>query len=252
MPLHERVGEIFLANEPAQARTDFSVSLARFLVPDIGTDRNGLRVVLLVESPHTHEICCGYPLAGVSGTRIRNALNRHYTERLHRRSLPNQPIGRLVHDENPNLLRLGIMNVSQLPFQGIAYRPFRNNACEYGCIPREENDCRDHPQWNNYTGHMNTIRKPAQTRRDPNRQTLDDAIVEDLRGRLSNLFEINPNAKLVICGEVAAAFYMKACGAYLPHPSRSNWQTLNQRQQQCLQDIVARLCRPASRRPVPE
>ena len=56
MPLLQSIGELF--------STDFSDSLERFHVPDSGTDRGGLRVVLLVESPNTHEVWYRYPLAG--------------------------------------------------------------------------------------------------------------------------------------------------------------------------------------------
>ena len=51
--LHQRVGRIFIETEEREA---FSNGLRRFLVPDRGTDRYELRVVLLVESPHFHEI----------------------------------------------------------------------------------------------------------------------------------------------------------------------------------------------------
>lgn len=249
MPLHERVGEIFLANNPAQERTDFSDSLARFLVDDIGTtDREELSVVLLVESPHIHEILYRYPLAGGAGICVRDILGKTAN-----RLFPNEPIGKSIYDDHPDFLRLGVMNVSRLPMQDDAYRPFRNDACEYGFIPQEENgDCRDDPEWNNYTGHMNTIRKPALTRIDPDRQALDNAIVEDLRGRLSCLHENYPDILLVCCGvEVAQSFYNKAANwepvivmpdaCNLPHPSRNGWQTLNPQEGQCLQDIVARL-----------
>ena len=84
MLLNERVGAILLANEPPQARNTFSNSLKRFLVKDAGifepgtnTVRNELRVVLLVESPHTDEVKLSedihnrYPLAGRTGRDVR-------------------------------------------------------------------------------------------------------------------------------------------------------------------------------------
>lgn len=240
MPLNERVGEIFIE---AAARAAFSESLARFLVEDAGifepgtdTVRDELRVVLLVASPHTDEVRDGYPLAGSSGTRVRNALDRCYTEG----PLPNEPIGSLIYDNHPNFFRLGIMNVSWLPFEREAYEP-----C---CVPCRENDCRNHPEWPNYRIHMNTIfQHPERGRRNRrNCKYLDDAIAADLRGRLEYLHESNPDVLLARCGEVAQKFYEKAgidmpyCD--LPHPANRGrggdlWHNLDCGNA-CLQNII--------------
>lgn len=191
MPLHQRIGSIFHANGDTNARRDFSNSLKRFLVKDIGTNRDELRVVLLVESPHTHEIGYRYPLAGETGRHIRCIIDRLTTSRV----LPYGPIGRLVHDghlggnpsrdgNHPGFLRLGIMNVSRLPFQGKAY----------DCVPWENGDCRGHDGWNNYIRCMEHIKRSPQVQkykgfrdsrplRDELNQ-LQDAIAEDLRSRL--------------------------------------------------------------------
>ena len=233
--LHQKVGEIFIA---AEERADFSASLARFFVPDIGTDRNGLRVVLLVASPHTDEVRDGYPLAGNAGTRARNALNRCYTEG----SLPEGPIGRSVYCDHPDFLRLGIMNVSGLPFEEEAYEP-----C---CVPCGENDCRNRPEWAGYKQHMNTIfNGPKRDRRNHrNCQKLDDAITVDLRRRLDCLHIRNPNVRLVRCGNVAQEFYRKAINrptCDLSHPANRGeggelWENLDC-QNACLRNIVTAL-----------
>ena len=240
MPLLQRIGEIFLANETAQAREDFSTSLERFLVPDRGTDRNGLSVVLLVESPHTDEvgpceIVNRYPLAGHTGQYVRGKL-REWIPGL---NLPGQhSIGWLVHEGHPSVQTLGIMNVSWLPFLSDAYT--------YDCIPdRGAGDCRHLPAWPNYEAHMRTIKRgpcvPAVNRRIAECRELDRAITTDLRRRLVTLHRNHPAALLVRCGPVAKAFYEKAVTCDLPHPSHSNWQTFSQRQEQCLQTIIDRL-----------
>ena len=104
MPLLQRVGEIFIEVEEREA---FTNSLERFHVDDIGTtDQQELSVVLLVESPHTHEVGYQYPLAGNTGRYVTGMLGNAVSG----------PIGRFVHDGH-HFLRLGIMNVSRLPFQ---------------------------------------------------------------------------------------------------------------------------------------
>ena len=235
--LLDSIGGIFDQN--------FSTSLARFRVQDTGIDQAGLGVVLLVESPHTYEVCHGYPLAGPQANRA----GRHVRDKLVEwgLTLPERPIGELVHQGNA-VQALGIMNVSQLPFQETAY----------DCTPWAENDCRDRgDEWEDYIGYMNTIvGNPGAVNRDDTRcQDLDDAIATDLGGRLTALCTNNPDVLLVRCGRVAKKFHEKTgitrlhtCD--LPHPTRPakpsihrerGWQTLNGQETQCLQSIVDRL-----------
>ena len=265
MPLNERVGRIFIE---AGARAAFSASLARFLVEDAGifvpgtnAVRNELRVVLLVESPHTHEVGYRYPLAGNTGRHVRDVLNGGENR------LPGGPIGRFVYDgrlgglvDNPEFLRLCIMNVSQLPFQEIAY----------DCIPwGGEDDCRNSGIWRDYLKCMEHIgdtprvenyrgfeysdeagRRRFGRLRDEINQ-LQNEIVEDLRGRLGCLHGNNLDVLLVRCGGIANKFYRRAISREpvivmpntcdLPHPSKNGWQTLNPQERQCLQNIVAHL-----------
>lgn len=78
---------------------------------------------------------------------------------------------------------------------------------------------------------------------------LEKAIVEDLRARLTSLFDCHPYVRLVRCGEVAESFYAKACmsDTYLPHPSINGWANLSEEEKQCLQDIIRRLWPPRGR-----
>ena len=232
--LLHRIGGIF--------SNDFSNSLKRFLVPDRGTGRRyELRVVLLVESPHIDEIepskiCNRYPLAGDSGKEVKNKFMKWWPEL----KLPNKPIGKLVHYDNSAVNWLGIMNVSQLPFQEGAYS-----------IP-EGKGCRNHKYWCKYKDYMKTIRgNPYADRTCEKRKKLDDAIAEDLRGRLEFLHRNLPDVLLVRCGEVAKAFYMKAIemNAYLPYPTSPKkkeepWEDLNPQQNACLQNIRGRILPP--------
>ena len=223
--LLDSIGGIFDQN--------FSTSLARFRVEDAGiiepgtdTVRNELRVVLLVESPHTDEVGLSdeihnrHPLEGSAGRHVRDILEQ---EQL---ALPDEPIGRLVHRVDDTVRGLGIMNVSQLPFQKEPYRNQDNGICH-------------NQHWKDYIKCMEIIRKdPVARKRKCNKcQRLDDAIVEDLRRRLRSLCRRNSDVRLVPCGEVASTFYTKTKERYLPHPSRNGWQTLNCEERQCLQNI---------------
>ena len=229
--LLQRIGEIF--------DDDFSKKLERCRVPDRGTYLDELRVVLLVESPHTDEVrpplCCDrYPLAGEAGKFTRGILDK-YLRSIGGIELPDLPIGKLVHIGCPHFIRqLGIMNVSQLPFQESAYQ----EVCDAGITDSEN--------FTNYKGYMNTIKNNpfALTRTEESCKMLDNAISEDLRVRLIYLYERKPDVLLIRCGEVAQGFYMKACmmNNYFPYPARHRrWNDLDYQERVCLQNIIARI-----------
>ena len=254
MRLHERIGEIFLANETDEVQAAFSASLARFRVEDAGifapdgvTVRNELRVVLLVESPHTDEVGLSdeihnrHPLEGSAGRHVRDILEQGQLD------LPDEPIGRLVHRVDDTVRGLGIMNVSQLPFQETPYIQYNNDV--------RQNQC-----WNSYIRCMKHIKKSPGTIGyrgfNPNRclrteiNRLQCAIVDDLRRRLRVLHGRRHNVLLARCGEVAQAFHEKTgivmphtCD--LPHPTNHGsggelWRNLNC-EDHPLQEIINRL-----------
>ena len=232
--LLDSIGGIFDQN--------FSTSLARFRVPDIGIDQAGLGVVLLVESPHTHEVCHHYPLAGPRETDAGRIVRDKLMECRQASQLPERPIGRLVL-QGDTVQQLGIMNVSQLPFLGAAY----------DCTPWAENDCRGrYDEWRHYIGYMKTIVENPGARRRVHARCLqlDNAIATDLGDRLANLHTNNPDVLLVRCGRAAQAFYGKTditmlhtCN--LPHPTNrgsggERWQDLDCEAPR-LQEIINRL-----------
>lgn len=244
--LHKLVGRIFLKDD--KARAAFSVGLKRFLVPDRGTTQMGLEVVLLLESPHTDEvepenIRDRYPLAGNAGREVRDQL-AVYGPRL---GLPELPIGQLVHQKAEAVRRLGVMNVSQLPLQSGPYGTCPNLRCASGdrwCdYIRCMNHIRDRPHVKHYQGSGSSDTKRGHLKLEMNQ--LNDAITRDLRQRLRAL---RPSVLIVPCGNVAAAFYMKALIARLPHPtSRPNgerergWRALDWEEKGHLRNIVGRL-----------
>lgn len=228
--LHQRATRIFTKDK--DAHNAFSISLGRFLVPDSEHAKEP-GVVLLLESPHVHEVRYGYPLAGYTGTDVRDALGKEA-----RRLFPNEPIGRSIHWRHPDFLRLGVMNVSQLPFQHQAYD-----------FPpaREAEDCRDHAHWNCYLAHMKTICEgpSAASRSNPRCGELEEAIIGDLRRRLSDLRRSDPSVILVRCGDVAQRFYEKAGvtvpNVCLPHPAKGGWTNLQDKERRALRNVIDRL-----------
>ena len=166
------------------------------------------------------EIHNRHPLEGSAGRHVRDILEQGQL------ALPAEPIGRLVHRVDDTVRGLGIMNVSQLPFQKELYRNQDNGICH-------------NQHWKDYIKCMEIIRKdPVARKRKCNKcQRLDDAIVEDLRRRLRSLCRRNSDVRLVPCGEVASTFYTKTKERYLPHPSRNGWEELNDQETQCLQNI---------------
>ena len=231
--LLQRIGGIF--------DQDLSNRLRRFLVEDRGTERDELRVVLLAESPHNEEvespeIYNRYPLAGSeaqsTGLRIRNKL----MEWIPRLNLPEQqPIGQLVHESHDTVQQLGIMNVSQLPFQ----------EGPYG----QDDGVRQNQYWDDYIECMKYIkdnpgvktyssdnRHPERTQRWRQLRCtivgLEHAIIKDLAGRLAI---IGGDVQVMCLGEVAQIFYLKSLyyldtNKYIldfPHPSYGNWDNLS-------------------------
>ena len=254
--LLDSIGAIFDQN--------FSTYLARFRVDDAGiiepgtvTVRNELRVVLLVESPHTDEvhppgIVDRYPLAGSVGRFVRNKLMRWGL------TLPEQPtsIGQLVHQGCDTVQRLGIMNVSQLPFKERPYELYDNDVRQLQC-------------WDDYITCMEYIRKHPGVKTymssNDNGRTrrwqvlrckidrLEHAIIEDLAVRLGALGE---NVRVMCLGAVAQIFYLKSryyleTNGYIldfPYPSHSlprrYWKELTPQNDPRLQGILGHIMPP--------
>ena len=231
MDLCDKIGEILIGNEEGR-RVSFSKSLRRFFVPDGGTDRKRLKVVLLLESPHTDEvklpsISHRFPLAGRTGEDVYQELRCLGVE------LPDQlySIGKLVHQGDRAVRYLGIMNVSPLPFQKGAY--------ESVPVPCGVQDCRCDGSWDSYMECMETIRNGALSlRRECTRcQRMDEEISRDLKRRLESLYRRSRRVLLVPCGKVAAAFYLKAMVPYVPHPTHQAWRNVGCQQRKWLQEL---------------
>ncbi len=253
--LYQKVGEIFLENRPVAERAAFSDSLGCFHVPDVGTeDRKELRVVLLVESPHTAEVIDRYPLAGDDENQSGRIVSNKFMGWYSRLGPLDEPIGKLVHNRdignNPSINWLGIMNVSQLPF--VADRETGEGAYEV----LEDAVCRDDERWDDYIKCMKHIKKYPYSRNYKGVKTngairlecevnrLQREIAIDLAERLRPLGE---NVRLVCCGHVAQAFFFKTTcrlesSRYilgLPHPSINGWENIEPACSRRMREILA-------------
>lgn len=202
--------------------------LEEYVVADIHPqDRQQRNVVFLLESPHTHEILRGHPLAGRSGTAVTKVLG----EVLHvRPDEQNWPLGEVLtvcgrraeRALDPRLLRIGVMEVSELPMQMSAYR--REHKRRFGA---------------KLLKYLKTIRKgpgrddaqvegvpPVRARRGAGGR-VQQTLIADLQSRIAGMGEL---AYFVPCGEVARVFLNEAapeCAKFqgvVPHPASQGWQ----------------------------
>ena len=224
----------------------------------------GVRTVLLCESPHKTEIREGHPLAGDSGKAVTRAFAQYHPD-FYRHDVVGpdepEPIGSLLHrlqsgdaDEQLSdtaingLNSLGLMNVSRLPLSSDAYclgirRNYSDLLCYFEAIKyklekKVEKGLR-------YLRELDTELPPLQ---------VYEALRNDLIGRLSRL----ENVKVIPCGNVAKGFFNCAIehggnsncvipDFFVPHPSpkRRGWQKEEH------QDRIRRLVDTIRRRAAP-
>lgn len=93
------------------------------LVNDLTNHLQGsCNTVFLMESPHKAELCAGYPLAGAAGATVTGVIIGTVGRMLHRGEFPNPA---------DIFRRVGVMNVSRLPFNRAAYN-CQDDLCENG------------------------------------------------------------------------------------------------------------------------
>ena len=203
-----------------------------------------VKVVLLLESPHTAEVCRGYPLAGESGRDVAEKLTEWQLLPQAGEGNPDS-IGQIVRCGNPHVQWLGLMNVSNLPLQDVAYDLCNISPClelllrRFGKIRTGvKSDCLPH-------------------RRNPITQRVQEVIVDDLADRTCQLLQRCPSSPIFVpCGRVAQAFFRKASQSqrieesnlelscipepgFIPHPSRRQWT--RQRHQRVLEYLASKL-----------
>ena len=219
--------------------------LSPYVVHDIPCGEPGRpRIILLLESPHTIEVCRGYPLAGSSGADVTTALRPIL-------GVPDDPcdcpFGEMLQHPalDEYLQSFGVMNVSRLPMQSAAYL----------CPVRRAFDAI-------LFDHFKTLRRPnAIVRRngDPVRnhhlvtREIKRLLIDDLKNRIQLT---RTDAYFIPCGGVAKAFFGLANANVgrnricfdVPHPSYGHWRRTENREILCnlRQEISQRLQQPSS------
>jgi|GEM_PF-2604095 len=180
--------------------------LDKYRVEDLILDRDGVRLVFLLESPYTDEIVHGHPLAGGSG----RGMARFLVTRCSGFDDwdPNTPLGCQITRRRET--RIALVNGANYPLDKNIYCP------------------------DDYAAHRQTIdawdlirKNPnAMRRNDPAHPGVEDGLVRQLAGRLARIPE---TALVVPCGNFARAFLKKCavpCRTYprkVPHPARNLW-----------------------------
>ncbi len=198
-------------------------SLTPYVVDDIRCgEPDGPNVILLLESPHTVEVCRGHPLAGQSGADVTKALRSVV-------NVPNCPddcpFGEVLQEPaiDDRLKRFSVMNVSQLPMQSAAYL----------CPVRRAFDAI-------LFSKFKTLRQPGAVNR-VNRDATKEIkclLIEDLKNRIQLT---RSDAFFVPCGQVARDFFANAnvihrqrqSSLIVPHPSRGQWRYSRNRDVLC-------------------
>ena len=237
----------------------FGRRLARFVessvVPDLPEgDWGGVKVVLLLESPHTDEVQAGRPLVGNSGKSVTERLGENVPAM---RGVA-RAVGDLVADGDQRVSWLGIMNASRLPLQ-----PSRSTYREENGADRRA----DIPAWSEFERCLRYIKprrkKPRQekpdrpvTERNEAALLLERAIVKDLQERLNGIPAGN-DLLLVCCGELAQRIFERTRVrdtiriAYAPHPARNQWTTYAN-EMRGVYDGIVHMCELAVDAPCPE
>ena len=226
----------------------FGRRLARFVessvVPDLPEgDWGGVKVVLLLESPHTDEVQAGRPLAGNSGVSVTRKLGENVPAMRGVAGAVDGVVpafGDLVAQGDRRVSWLGIMNASRLPLQASAYRA-------------------DIPAWSEFAKCLPYVRgKRPVTERNEAALLMERAIVRDLQERLDGIPAGN-GLLLVCCGEFAQRIFERTRVrdtiriAYAPHPSYNLWtRTKYANGMRGVYDGIAHMCELTGGAPYPE
>ena len=203
----------------------FGRRLARFVessvVPDLPEgDWGGVKVVLLLESPHKDEVRAGRPLVGRSGVSVTREFGENVPTMRGVAGAVDGVVpafGDLVAQGDRRVSWLGIMNASRLPLQRHAYPA---NGADHRA---------DIPAWSEFARCLPYVRgKRPVTERNEAALLMERAIVRDLQERLDGIPAGN-GLLLVCCGEFAQRIFERTRVrdtiriAYAPHPSYNQW-----------------------------
>lgn len=187
--------------------------LEDYKVSDLAIEQKSVRAILLLESPHIHEVLHGHPLAGPAGQSVSERL----VPRLFGKQDCRVPFGCYIVENStePIARSIAIVNCSEYPLDASPYGP-----CVYS-------------QYQHIIDGWNCIRKNPEsvTRKNKEHAKLELELAKDVKKRLQ---QYPPDAMVFPCGKLAAKLgsWVKYGGlqAYphaIPHPSRNQWRRHN-------------------------
>ena len=167
-------------------------SLKDYFVNDLVYDE--MRVVFVLESPHTQEVKNGYPVAGKSGNDMSKVLFGL-----------DEAFGKLIYEQI--IKNIAIVNVCNYPLQKSAYKNHLMRELE------QFEKIRQNPKLRKYDKDgINAVVKP---------------MMDDFSKRLSK----HKDKKIVLCGNFAQAAFESVLDESqfketlrVPHPSFNNWK----------------------------
>ena len=210
--LERRWSQIYGHGEPAPTPAQFEC-LRSYRIDDIRPSTTHCNVVFVLESPHTQEICYGYPLAGTSGEDVTDALSSVLRISNSDRGYSfGEILSGSLTERIGNLSRIGVINVSQLPMQKRVYPE------------------RIHSSFKPLLKNFETLRRPKaiDASNRPAALQIKKMLICDLQDRISCMPRDTYFAPL---GKVASGYFDKANTPHplqrsllcVPHPSRRQW-----------------------------
>ena len=167
--------------------------LKNYFVDDLLHTNN--KVIFVLESPHTHEVENGYPVAGKSGIDMSKVLFGMQ-----------EPFGKLVYEKY--ITNIGIINICNYPMQMSAYKELDKIEKNMEFFEK----IRQNPK----------LRKTA----NPINQVIQE-MMNNFKKRLSS----HTDKKIVLCGNFAQNSFDSVLNESdfkqvlrVPHPSFNNWK----------------------------
>lgn len=178
-----------------------------FVIPDL-CNKNHIKVLFILESPHIQEVSDGIPVSGSAGLTMTNFLQNNYSLG----QLKNNPelLDEIDELDNKNLQSIGIMNSSRLPLQT-------------SCYKKHLKDLNDNSKKNinvlqvikhKLEGEKPTNKKIRKIDYDEEKLKIIEPLLEnDFKSRINPFIEKNNTCKLIIpCGKVASSLVKKTIG----------------------------------------
>jgi len=164
------------------------------------------KIIFVLESPHVYEVKNGYPVAGKSGKDMSKILMKD-------EELKKLSFGQLVYEKR--IKGLGILNVSNIPLQELAYNLKTDNG-SFSLLPTKLI----------FKDFILFRQNPSKRKKDCRVNKMIDIFADDFKKRL----EVHKDKKIVLCG----AFVQKIFHDIffkdefenlieVPHPSFNNW-----------------------------